>query len=291
MQVIIHCGAHATEEDLLLKALLKNAGPLSRQGTAVPGPGKYRSLLKDCMAAMKNGHAAEEAPELLWDAILDDSKASRVILSNPHFFGSPRHALNGLRFYPEAEDRLQALQALFPYDQLEICMALRNPATFLPALFARSARSTVRKAMQGCDPLQLRWSGLLERMRQAVPDMAVTVWCYEDLPLIWGQILRELAGLEAGEPLEGRLDLLATLMQPAGLERLRAYLQEHPDMTGVHRRRVYAAFLDKFAREEALEEELDFPGWTDALVDEMSGLYEEDLYAVQRLPGVSLITP
>jgi len=291
MQVIIHCGAHATEEDLLLKALLKNAGILSKQGTAVPGPGRYRSLLKECMAALKNGSAAEEAPDVLWDAILDDSQASRVILSNPHFFGSPRHALQGDSLYPEAEERLQALQALFPYDQLEICMALRNPATFLPALFAKSARGTVRQALQDCDPLQLRWSGLLSRMRQAAPQMPVTVWCYEDLPLIWGQVLRELAGIEAGAPLKGRFDLLATIMQPAGLERLRTYLEAQPDVTGVHRRRVYAAFLDKFAREEALEEELDFPGWTETLVGAMSEIYEEDLYAIQRLPGVTLVTP
>lgn len=291
MQVIIHCGAHATEEDLLLKSLLKNAGSLAQQGTCAPGPGRYRSLLKDCMAALKDGTAADEAPELLWDAILDDSQASRVILSNPHFFGSPRHALQQQSLYPEAESRLQALQALFPYDQLEIFMALRSPATFLPALFAKSARGTVRKALRGCDPLQLRWSELLQRMRAAAPQMPVTVWCYEDLPLIWGQVLRELAGLEAGAPLKGRLDLLATLMLPAGLERLQSYLDAHPEMTGIHRRRVYAAFLDKFAREEALEEELDFPGWTETLIEEMSDIYEEDLYAIQRIPGVTLIAP
>lgn len=291
MQVIIHCGAHATEEDLLLKSLLKNTGSLAKQGTAVPGPGRYRTLLKECMEAMKSGSAAKEAPEVLWDAILDDSQASRVVLSNPHFFGSPRHALQGTLLYPEAEERLQSLQALFPYDQLEICMALRNPASFLPALFARSARGAVRRIMQDCDPLQLRWSGLLARMRQAVPQMPVTVWCYEDLPLIWDQVLRELAELEAGEALKGRMDLLATIMQPAGMERLRAYLEAHPDITGVHRRRVYAAFLDKFAREDALEEELDFPGWTEALVEQMSEIYEEDLYAIQRLPGVTLMAP
>lgn len=291
MQVIIHCGAHATEEDLLLKALLKNTGALSRQGVVVPGPGKYRSLLKDCLAAMKSGTAAAEAPDVLWDAILDDSPASRVVFSNPHFFGSPRHALRGSSFYPDAEQRLQGLQQLFPYDQLEIFMALRNPAAFLPALFAKSARGTVREALQGCDPLQLRWSGLLQRMRQAVPQMPITVWCYEDLPLIWGQVLRDLAGLEMSAPVKGGFDLLASLMQPAGVERLRAYLDAHPDMTEIHKRRVCAAFLEKFAREDALEEELDFPGWTTGLVAEMSEAYEEDLYSIQRIPGVSLISP
>lgn len=291
MQVIIHCGAHATEEDLLLKSLLKNAGTLSQLGTATPGPGRYRTLLKQCLAAMTNGSAAAEAPEVLWDAILDGRQADRVILSNPHFFGSPRHALQGARLYPQAQERLQALQALFPYDELEIFMALRNPAAFLPALFANAGRATVRQALAGCDPLQLRWSGLLAAVRLAVPQMPVTVWCYEDLPLIWGQVLRDIAGLEANTCLAGGLDLLETLMQPAGMGRLRTYLEAHPEMTGVHRRRVYAAFLEKFALEDALEEELDFPGWTETLVDEMSEIYEEDLYTIQRMPGVTLIAP
>ncbi|UWQ31651.1 hypothetical protein K3555_13730 [Leisingera sp. M527] len=291
MQVIIHCGAHATEEDLLLKALLKNAGALSEQGTAVPGPGRYRSLLKDCLAAMKNGSAAKDAPEVLWDAILDDRQADRVILSNPHFFGSPRHALQDGRLYPEAGDRLQALQALFPYDQPEIFMALRNPATFLPAMLAKSSRTIVRNALKDCDPVQLRWSGLLAQMRDMVPGMPVTVWCYEDLPLIWGQVLRDLGGMEINAPVKGGMDLLATLMQPAGMERLRAYLAENPDLTEIHKRRVYAAFLDKFAMEDALEEELDLPGWTSVLVEEMSERYEEDLYLIQRMPGVTLIAP
>ncbi|WP_264212953.1 hypothetical protein [Leisingera thetidis] len=291
MQVIIHCGAHATEEDLLLKALLKNAGALSGQGTAVPGPGKYRTLLRECMEAMKNGAAAEDAPDVLWDAILDDGQAGRVILSNPHFFGSPRLSLAGCSLYPEAEQRLQALQQLFANDQLEIFMALRNPATFLPALFANSSRATVRKILRDCDPVQVRWSGLVERIRQAVPEMPVTVWCYEDLPMIWGQVLRDLGGMEMTAPVKGGLDLLEALMQPAGMARLRSYLAAHPEMPEIHRRRVYAAFLEKFARLDALEEELDLPGWTGALVEEMSEIYEEDLYTVQRMPGVALIAP
>uniref|UniRef100_UPI002B26EC83 hypothetical protein n=1 Tax=Leisingera sp. TaxID=1879318 RepID=UPI002B26EC83 len=237
------------------------------------------------------GSAAEDAPEVLWDAILDDREADRVVFSNPHFFGSPRHALQDGSLYPEAGERLQALQALFPYDQPEIFMALRNPATFLPALFTKSSRPIVQNALQGSDPVQLRWSGLLAQMRDMVPGMPVTVWCYEDLPMIWDQLLRELGGMEGNAPVKGGMDLLAALMKPEGLARLRAYLAAHPDLTETHKRRVYAAFLDKFAFEDALEEELDLPGWTGALVEEMSVRYEEDLYLIQRMTGVTLIAP
>ena len=99
MQVIIHAGAHGTEEDRLMKTLLRNKEGYLARGTAVPGPAKYRSLLKDCMAATKTDAPSENARELLWDAILEDENADRVILSNPHFFGSQRDALEGQRLY------------------------------------------------------------------------------------------------------------------------------------------------------------------------------------------------
>lgn len=291
MQVIIHCGAHATEEDLLLKALLKNADALSEWGTAVPGPGRYRRLLMECLDALRTGTAAREAPDVLWDAILDGRQAGRVILSSPQFLGAPQHALEGSRLYPEAERLLLALQQLFPRDQLAVFMALRNPAAFLPTLGAGSGGPEVQAALGNCDPRNLRWSGLLRRIRRAVPGVPVTVWCYEDLPMTWAQVLRELGGMAAATPVRGGLDLLAELMQPAGMERLRDYLAAHPGMAEGHRRRVYAAFLGKYAGPDTLEEELDLPGWTTALVEELSGLYEADICAVQKIPGVTLIAP
>ena len=63
---------------------------------------------------------------------------------------------------------------------------------------------------------------------------------------------------------------------------------EHPVMSEMQKRRVMAAFLDKFALDEALEEEIDIPGWTADLVDEITELYEEDVFEMQRIPGVGL---
>jgi hypothetical protein len=58
----------------------------------------------------------------------------------------------------------------------------------------------------------------------------------------------------------------------------------------VQKRRVIAAFLDKFVREDEIEEELDLPGWTEDLVDQLSDLYDEDIFDVQRVPGINMIT-
>lgn len=75
------------------------------------------------------------------------------------------------------------------------------------------------------------------------------------------------------------------------MQRFAAYLKSHPDMTEIQKRRVISAFLDKFALEEEIEEELDLAGWTKDLMDDMTDVYDEDMLEVQRIPGITLIAP
>jgi hypothetical protein len=119
----------------------------------------------------------------------------------------------------------------------------------------------------------------------------VTVWCYEDAPLIWAEIIREMAGLNPGEKIKGGFALLSEIMTKEGMKRFRTYLHEKPEMAEVQKRRVMAAFLDKFAIDDMVEEELDLDGLTEELVDEMTERYEEDTYVIQQMPGVTLISP
>lgn len=290
MQVIIHAGSHETEEDRLLKTLLLNKEAAGKRGTAVPGPGKYRYLLGDCVDAVLEGRAAAQESSLLWDAILEQEEADRVILSNPHFFGAPRHAIGNYGFYPEAEMRMGALKQLFRDDQLEIQIGLRDPGSFLPSLLKGLQPQRTSQILSDCDPLSLRWSNLLLRLRTALPDVPITVWAYEEMPLLWAEILRSLLGFEEGERLIGGMDLLSAIMSGEGMKRLRAYLHEHREMTEEQKHRVIAAFLDKYAIEDAIEEEVDLPGWTDALIEELSRLYDADLEHIGAIPGVTVLS-
>ena len=64
-----------------------------------------------------------------------------------------------------------------------------------------------------------------------------------------------MAGLNPGTKIKGSFDLLSEIMTREGMTRFRAYLAKHPVMTEIQKRRVMVAFLDKFARPEAIEEE------------------------------------
>ncbi|MEM9872298.1 MAG: hypothetical protein AAF822_13685 [Pseudomonadota bacterium] len=291
MQLVLHAGAHFTEEDRLLRCLLNNKGDFSKRGVAVPGPGKYRAILRDTMAAMLDAPPAPDARDVLLDVILDDETADRVILSHMFLFGAPRAIVRDGLMYCLAPERMAQIATLFPHDDIELFFAMRNPATFLPALFTQAPQEDMHTFLRARDPFSIRWSETFAEIRAAAPEIPITTWCFEDMPMIWAQIIREMGGLEHGERIVGGFDLLSDIMTGEGMQRFRAYLKSHAGMSEVQKRRVIAAFLDKFAIEDEIEEELNAPGWTEEIVDTMTELYEEDVLAVARIPGVTVIAP
>lgn len=291
MQVILHAGAHMTDEDRLLKCLLGNEPILSELGTAVPHPNHYRRRIRDMLnTGMKSG-IAPDARAAVMGLLNMPEEPERLVLSNHGFFGTPRMAVTAGQFYPAAVARARLFRDIFHGDRMELCMAIRNPASFLPAMAQESNYNTVSEYLGGGDVYEMRWSELFTRMRAELPELQITVWCNEDTPLIWSEVLREIAGVEPTIRMDGEYLLLREIMTEAGMRRFLAYMDDHPDMPEIQKRRVIAAFLDKFAREDAIEEELDLPGWTEEMVDTLSDAYDEDVYAIGRIPGVTLITP
>ncbi|MCQ0091355.1 hypothetical protein [Roseovarius sp. M141] len=291
MQLVLHAGAHFTDEDRLLKCLTANQNMLAERGTQVPYPKDYRKLLRDILHAAAQGTIADDTREVLLDAIGFDDAPDRLVLSNPGFFGTPKMAASGGAFYTSAMRRTQYFREIFARDEIELFFAVCNPASFLPKILAQTKFDNMIGYLDGIDPTEMRWSDMIVQMRSAIPDIPITVWCNEDTPLIWGQILREMAGVEHGVPLDGEHALLREIMTKVGMTRFETYLEQHPGMTEMQKRRTISAFLDKFADEAAIEEELDLPGWTEDLIDELSDLYDEDVYRIGRVPGITLITP
>lgn len=291
MQIILHTGAHFTEDDRLIKCLLRNKELFSSAGVSVPGPGKYKKLLKETLNAMRDAPPGPGARDVLIDAILDDETAGRMILSNAHFFGAPRSALRDGILYPNAPERIAQMRQLFPDDDIQVFMAMRNPATLLPAIYQQSPREDLGDFLQNIDPRQILWSDTFAQIRDMAPDVSLTVWCNEDAPLIWNVIIRAMAGLPEAQRITGGFDLLSDIITGEGMRRFRAYLKDHPRLTEAQKRRVIAVFLDKYALDDALFEELEMPGWSEDLIEEMTEIYDADFDAVAGIDGINMLTP
>ena len=289
MEVVFHIGAHCTDDGQLVGTLLKNRAALLDAGVVVAYPGRYRAALREAVQALGGSPAPAELQQTLLDTIATEDAIGRLVLSNEHFLGLLPKSVGAGRLYPMAEARAAALANLFPDAACEFHLGIRNPAAFLPAVAGRLREVEFDTLMAGTDPAALRWSDVVARLRAGAPKARISVWCDEDTPLIWPEVLRAVAGVGPEMPLEGAEGRLAEVMSQPGMAKLAAWQAGHPPVSIQHRRRTVAAFLDKFALDEALEEELDLPGWTDALVERLSAGYEADTEALAAMEGVTFI--
>lgn len=289
MQVVYHLGSHSTDEERLVRGLLRAKGPLAAQGVIVPGPGRYRPVLRETMLKLKGAPASREVQEVLLDAVVDADHVERLVFSNELFICIPQKAVMEGTFYPMAARKIAALSNLFPDAECEFHMALRNPATLIPALLGRVEGLTYDQFIGSADPRQIRWAPVVQRILAAVPGRQLTLWCNEDTPLIWPEVLRSVAGIDV--PLAADMDVLATIMTEDGLKRLENYMVSHPPANIDQRRKIVSAFLSKFAKPEELEVEVALPGWTDGLIEEITEIYDEDVAEIAAMPGVRFLAP
>ncbi len=290
MRIAYHMGAHCTDEDRLLKSLLKNKGILAEHGVVIPGPGRFRPVIAQVVGKLGGARASAETEAMLLESFMDVDAAERLVLSFENFLGSSKRALENGQLYPLIAEKARRLRNLFPDHEVEFFIGIRDLATFIPALFEKNGGGPFAGFLNGADPRDLRWVDAIEALREAVPESPITVWCNEDTPLIWPEIMHEVAGVEPQLRMKGGFDVLGEIMAREGMQRLRAYLGEKPPQTEIQRRRILAAFLDKYALDEAIEEELDLPGWTQELVEELGANYDDDVLEIARIPGVTMLT-
>ncbi len=292
MKIVYHIGLHSTDEDRALRCLLRNDAMLQERGIVAAQPGRFRPVLREAMIQLKGQPANEEMQDHILEEIIDLDTPERVIFSNDSFLCVPRRAIMGGTLYPLVGERAPWIRNLFPSHVAEFAFALRNPATMIPAMHARfSDQESFGEYLGRISPETLSWVDMIRRLRAAAPDSPVTLWCNEDSPLIWPEILEALCGIETTTVLDGIDDFVSELMSDEGVARMNSYLETHPPASTEHRRRIVSAFLDKYVREEAVEMELDLPGWTAARISALTAKYEAEVEQIAAMDGVTLLAP
>lgn len=290
MRIVYHLGAHCTDEDRLVRCLLRNRAVLAEQGIVVPAPTRYRKLLRDTANQLRGAPASQETSAMILDQIMDEGAADRLILSWTSFLSFPAYAVSEM-LYASGGSRLHAFTQIFPDSEPEFHLAIRNPATFLPDLRERAQGKGHEDILHGVEVRRLRWSDTVRLIKSENPGIPLTVWSDEDTPLIWREVLQAVSGHAPETALEDSDELLAQLLTEAGLSRFHAYCKQHPPQSVSHRQRIVTAFLEKFGKPEEVSYEIKAPGWDDSLVDALTHSYLEDVERIARMRGVTLIEP
>lgn len=290
MEIAYHLGVQQTDEDRILRCLRKNLKLLHRQGISVAAPARFRAPIRDIINQLNGNRADQDMQDLMIDTFAEVDDPQRIVLSHYNFFCVPNRVLSEGRIYPMAGEKVAALRNLFPEAKISFHLAIRNLATFAPELFELSGEADFQTFLSGVDITSLRWSEALMRMREAVPDCDMTVWCHEDAPILWPNILRAVGGYTGEAELVGADDFLATLMSSAGLSRLQSHIAEHPPASEEDRREIVAQALEKYGLSDELEVEIDLPGWSQDVIDTLTQSYDEDMNVISDLPGVTLLS-
>ena len=291
MKISLHLGAHLTDDDRLSRCMIKNRDLLAAHRIAVPGPGKYRELLRAATERLQGERASAETTAALLDDILNLDGAERMVLSSPEFLGPRGWAIRDSALYPQAAEKLSGLRNLFPHHPVEAFIAVRNPATFMASLVQVAHDKARERILSTTTPADLRWSGVIEAMRTACPDVPVTLWCDEDTPYLWNDILRVVSGHPDDVTLQHAYDWFAQVMRPEGMELMLTWLDQHPPQSEDQRRRIISAFLDKFFDAEKVDVDLNLPGWTEELVEVLTELYDQDVDQIRAMDGVRVLAP
>ncbi|MBK4215175.1 hypothetical protein JJJ17_04475 [Paracoccus caeni] len=291
MQTVFHLGVHATDDDRLLKTLLNNRETLMRYKTEVVTPNRHRGLFEEALMSLKGGRATPEMVQIMHDAVLQTESPERVIFSSQRFMGAPGRAVSHAGLYTQIGTRASAIANLFPDSRTELFLAIRNPATLIPDVLKIFSGGGLPVLMQGRHPLDLRWREAIQRLVAAVQGRRVVVWCHEDAPMIWPEIVRTISGLPSDAPINDGLSYLRELLTDEGKSRLKQEMAARDQITIAQRREISAEMLAGHAAPNALDQEIDLPGWTQELIDQMTANYRADVAEIAVLPGVEFILP
>ena len=291
MQIAFHIGANCTDEDRLLKSVLKNADTLMRQGVAVPGPGKYRRLIRETVQRLDGAAPSADTREIILDAIIEGDQIDRVVMSNDNFVSIPKRIFDHGLFYPQAEGKVRGLHQIFAGDEISLFLALRNPASFLQEASQRAEAGSLTTYLGLLTPDDLRWSDVIARIKRAAPQTPLYVWCNEDTPLIWEVLIRRFSGISDDKQLAGEFDLLSELITDEGRAELAARINADGPQDYLIRQGIIADVLEGFAKPDQLENAIDLPELDGDTVAALTAAYEADLDLIDQMEGVELILP
>lgn len=291
MQMVFHMGVHTTDGDRLLKTLLNNRSALQKAGTEVVTPNRHRGMFDEALKSLNGGTSTPEMEQIMLDAMLDSDDTSRVVMSTPTFMGAPGRAVGQEGIYPQMAPRAAALARLFPSAQAEFHIALRNPATLLTDVLPQVANGNYTALMQGCHPHQLRWRVTIQNLVRAAQGRRMVLWCHEDVPLIWPEVLRLVGGLPQNVPLAGGLLYMHEILGDVGIARLRDAMGGQDQISVTQRRQIYSDVLTSHALPGMLDQVIELPGWTQEIVDQVTENYRSDIAEIAVLPGVEFVLP
>ncbi|MEJ6405147.1 hypothetical protein [Yoonia sp. 2307UL14-13] len=202
-----HIGAHKTATTHLQRSLEHAADDLVDAGVRYYGPDYFRlpGRTINRLFSLKPRFAKENRRSAADQLALMRKGANRLLFSEENYAGALNVSRPGqvIDRYPDAGARIEKLVAATGLPGIDLCLAIRHPATFLNSAYGQhllggrvvsSADYLAAHPLEGVD-----WSDLVVQLSAVRTVRRITVWRYEDYRPLFRDICTALVGAAAAD--------------------------------------------------------------------------------------------
>lgn len=199
---VIHIGAHKTATTHLQRSFLVQQEALIGAGVRYYGPDSLRRPKRGLgdvfgLEGFGKTHPARSQAEQR-DFMFKDGH--RLVLSDENFIGvlHNKHGNMVAPLYPKAEPRVEALAEALDVGPLDVCIGVREPASFLVSAYGQALMGGQMISFADYiakNPLsQVYWPGLVARIRRIPTVGRITVWRHEEYRWLFHAICGAMLG-------------------------------------------------------------------------------------------------
>lgn len=292
MTIRIHIGAHKTATTEMQHALRSVRLRLEEAGVSYRGPGGLRgnwiALRRALLHVDSDEHNHAQMRLRSWLG-----RAQHYLLSEENILGSAHRRQvfgPGNRLYPFAEVSITRLLALMGNPEVELFLAIRDPAEFVTSAYGQVLREGVAMAIedyvQGYDVAAFSWADLAARLTACPGVTRLVCWRYEDYAALRPRIMSELLGKEAAALVPPMASHNAGISE-AAYQQFCTWIMDDVD--------IELSFVDLLQRARAAHPKKPGEPGMRPLPPEVYAnsrmAYPRDVAALQAMKGVTLLLP
>ncbi|GGA07170.1 hypothetical protein GCM10011498_03790 [Amylibacter cionae] len=265
---------------------------LQSEGICVPLADQAERAFSRAIKQISTGVPSAEVKGALISALTKDQKYRRVVMIDPSISGTLMRPVGKEYFYPRIATTMSRILNVLDGAPLRIFVGLRNPASFIPSCYCAGIRHTPALSFEefvaDANLQGLRWSDFLHRAQMKKADLPITAWRFEDYPFMWRDVAQALTGIKNRELLVSTSTPVNSGLSLRGAILMHSYLKEHPVETRAEFEKLNRAFDKKFPSTQGFNDELH---WPEELTEGMTENYEDDLYYIERMDNVTMLSP
>lgn len=286
---MLHLGAHKTASTHFSEVVYNNLSLAKAVGMAVPRKGPLREHVTHVLSKLNDSKPVPKEKSQAAKSLADGAKG--LLLMDENILGTPKNLFSPEGMYPRAARRTGRAARLFSGVQVDVMLALRNPATFVAASWSESLRSNTfrpfRDYLEGVSAQEISWYPIVRDMQAAAPEARFAIWRFEDYRALQDRLFAIALGYDPSDPpafapietpvrvglSQRALDVVTSKVQISG----QTLSEEEVE-----------AIMARFPKGE------DFPApqpWSTWERSALTDRYAEDLDRIAELPNVTVLRP